>query len=95
MHLVGPLSEVKQTKFVTKLTFGFEFPLCARREVPSRPLCLLDDAVDRLVRFVGRADIAIFLSDCPTRDLHGFFEEGGRARSFPRYFWWVVKGGKG
>lgn len=39
-------------------------------------------------------EIAILLRDCPTSDLHAFYEECNRARSFSRWFWWSVKGGK-
>jgi hypothetical protein len=54
----------------------------------------LRDPKTKELRPATAAELAIILRHCPTKDLYPFFRECEGARSFSRFFWWSVKGGK-
>lgn len=54
----------------------------------------LRDRTTKELRQATAGEIALLPEDCPTRALYPFYREYERARSFSRYFWWAVKGGK-
>jgi len=54
----------------------------------------IHDRTTKQLRLATAGEIALLLKDCPTADLYAFFRECEEARSFSRFFWWAVKGGK-
>lgn len=54
----------------------------------------LFDKKTKQLRLATKEELALILRKYKTDQLHPFYKECENARSFSKFFWWVVKGGK-